>query len=166
MNGTTMRALSRTEAEDFLYQEARLLDEWKLVEWAALFTEDGEYLVPPMDKPDAEPGTDLFLVYDDRLRLAERAKRLLKKQAHAEFPHSVLHRLVANVSVEGPVDGALRVHSKFLLHRSRNGQTQVFPGRAVHDLVALPEGPWQIRRKRAIVDADSLRLQGRISIIL
>lgn len=166
MNGTTMRALTRAEAEDFLYREARLLDEWKLVEWAALFTDDGEYLVPPIDRPDAEPGTDLFLVYDDRLRLSERAKRLLKKQAHAEFPHSVLNRLVANVSVEGPLDGAVRVHSKFLLHRSRNGQTQVFPGRAIHDLVASASGPWQIRRKRAIVDTDSLRLQGRISIIL
>ena len=38
--------LSRSDAEDFLIQEAALLDSWKLMEWADLFTEDGEYLVP------------------------------------------------------------------------------------------------------------------------
>lgn len=44
MNST---ALTRTEAEDFLFREARLLDEWQLVEWSELFEPDGEYLVPP-----------------------------------------------------------------------------------------------------------------------
>lgn len=157
--------LPRSEAEDFLYHEAALLDEWKMEEWADLFTADGEYLVPPIDQPLAEPGTDLFLVYDDRLRLRERARRLLKRQAHAEFPHSVLHRLVSNVRVEPPTAQGCRVHSKVLVCRSRFGETELFPGRAIHDLVRTEEG-LRIRRKRAIVDADSLRLQGRISIIL
>lgn len=162
---TTSLTLSRTEAEDFLYREARLLDNWQLEEWAALFTADGEYLIPPLDQPDSEPGQDLFLVYDDRLRLAERGRRLLKKQAHAEFPHSVLSRIVGNVVVEPPAQGMVRVCSNFVLHRSRNGECQIFPGRAIHDL-KLEDGALRIRRKRAIVDADSLRLQGRISIIL
>jgi len=38
--------LSRSDAEDFLIQEAALLDSWKLMEWADLFTEDGEYWCP------------------------------------------------------------------------------------------------------------------------
>jgi p-cumate 2,3-dioxygenase beta subunit len=166
MNVNVNTTVTRTEAEDFLYHEARLLDEWKLVEWAALFTEDGEYLVPPLDAPESTPGTALFLIYDDKLRLTERAKRLLKRQAHAEFPHSVLSRLVGNVLVEGELDGAIRVHSKSVLYRSRAHEMQVFPGRAVHDLQRQPDGSLRIRRKRAIVDTDSLRLQGRISIIL
>ena len=43
-------ALSRSDAEDFLFMEARLLDGWKLNEWAALFTDDGEYLVPQIGR--------------------------------------------------------------------------------------------------------------------
>ncbi len=49
--------LTRTEAEEFLFQEAALLDAWKLEEWANLFTDDGEYLIPATDAPEAGPGT-------------------------------------------------------------------------------------------------------------
>ena len=45
----------REEVEDFLYQEAELLDEWRLDEWAALFTEDARYVVPTTDLPDGDP---------------------------------------------------------------------------------------------------------------
>ena len=57
--------LSRSDAEDFLIQEAALLDSWKLMEWADLFTEDGEYLVPATDDPEGKAGKSLFLIYDD-----------------------------------------------------------------------------------------------------
>jgi p-cumate 2,3-dioxygenase beta subunit len=49
--------LTRAEVEDFLYEEAALLDEWKLAEWHALFTEDATYRVPSTDVPEAEPAT-------------------------------------------------------------------------------------------------------------
>ena len=92
-------SLTRSDAEDFLIREAALLDAWKLEEWAELFTEDGEYLVPATDDPDGKPGASLFLIYDDRHRLGERAKRLLKKTAHAESPHSRTRHMTSNVVV-------------------------------------------------------------------
>ena len=91
--------LARSEAEDFLFKEAALLDAWRLEEWANLFTEDGEYLIPATDAPDGAPGTSLYLVYDDRHRLGERAKRLLKKTAHAEQPRSRTRHMSSNVMV-------------------------------------------------------------------
>ena len=33
-----MALLTRADVEDFLYHEAALLDEWKTLEWAELFT--------------------------------------------------------------------------------------------------------------------------------
>ena len=47
MTDTMSRSLtmSRSEAEDFLYREARLLDEWRLDDWLALFTRDGSQIV-------------------------------------------------------------------------------------------------------------------------
>lgn len=160
------RPITRTEAEDFLYREARLLDEWNLEAWAALFTDDGQYLIPPIEAPRSEPGKALFLVYDDRHRLGERAKRLLKRHAHAEFPHSVTSRIIGNVIVEGEHEGVTGVHCTFVVYRSRNEESQVFPGRALYELVRDGDGAIRIRSKRAIVDADSLREQGRISLIL
>ena len=163
---TRTTPLSRTDAETFLFHEAELIDSWKLLEWAALFTDDGEYLIPPLDQPDGTPGQSLFVVYDDRHRLEERARRLLKPTAHAEFPHSKVRHLIANVCVLGPVDGHVRVRSSFVVYRSRFGQTEVFPGHALHDLAVAADGSLTIRRKRVMLDTDSLREQGRISLIL
>jgi p-cumate 2,3-dioxygenase beta subunit len=42
---------SRQEAEDLLYKEAALLDEWRLDEWLELLTEDATYEIPPTDVP-------------------------------------------------------------------------------------------------------------------
>lgn len=158
--------LTRTDAEDFLYHEARLLDEWSLAEWADLFDEDGEYLIPPTEAPDGDPSTTLFLVYDDRHRLTERAKRLLKRNAHAEFPRSRVQHMITNVQVEDAGGEFVRVRCTFLVHRSRSDDVEVFPGHAVYDLRVGDGGAIRIRRKRAVIDTDSLRGQRRISIIL
>ena len=49
------RLLLRLEVEEFLVEEAALLDEWRLDEWLALFTEDATYVVPSTDLPDGDP---------------------------------------------------------------------------------------------------------------
>lgn len=161
---------TRAEVEDFLYREAKLLDTWQLMEWTELFTEDGEYLIPSTDLPDGEPHSTLYLVYDDRHRLTERAIRLMKKTAHAEFPHSRLRRIIGNVMLEPPEDGAgenaVRVTCSFAVFRSRREKADIYPGHSIYDLVVDGPGQFRIRRKRAVLDSDDLRDQGKVSIIL
>lgn len=157
---------TRSQIEDFLYREAALLDTWKLMEWADLFTEDGEYLIPSTDLPDGDPANTLFLVYDDRHRLTERAKRLLKKSAHSEFPHSRLRRIIGNVMAEAPNNGVIRVTCSFAVFRSRLQRADIYPGHSLYDLVVGGPAGFRIRRKRAVLDSDDLRDQGKVSIIL
>ena len=157
---------SRAEVEDFLFREAALLDNWHLEEWAALFTADGEYLVPATDTPDGNPATSLFLIYDDHHRLTERAKRLLKKTAHAEFPHSRLRRVIGNVMLANGENGHIRATCNFAVFRSRLGHSDIFPGHSDYDLVRENDTGFRIRRKRAVLDSDDLRSQGKLSIIL
>ena len=160
-----LRSVSRAEVEDFLFHEADLLDRWALDEWAMLFTDDGEYLVPPTDLPDGDPGKHLFLVYDDRHRLGERAKRLGKKSAHAEFPHSRTRHMISNVRVSQ--DGAVvNATCNFVVYRSKQGVNDVYPGHSIYRLVPRAEGGFAIRSKRAVLDVDTLRPQGKVSIIL
>jgi p-cumate 2,3-dioxygenase beta subunit len=156
----------RARIEDFLYREAALLDTWKLMEWAELFTEDGEYLVPSTDIPEGSPANTLFLIYDDHHRLVERAKRLLKKTAHAEFPHSRLRRIVGNVLVDPPENGSVRVNCSFAVFRSRLQRADIYPGHSTYDLVEGGALGFRIRRKCAVLDSDDLREQGKLSIIL
>jgi p-cumate 2,3-dioxygenase beta subunit len=157
--------LTKTDADDFLSNESALLDAWKLEEWAALFTDDGEYLIPATDDPDGDPGESLFLVYDDRHRLGERAKRLLKKTAHAETPRSRTRHMISNIVV-GPSDGiTVPVSCNFVVFRSRFEKMDIFPGHAEYRLVQSSEG-LRIRSKKAVLDVDVLRPQGKVSIIL
>jgi len=157
--------LTRSDAEDFLIQEAALLDAWKLEEWAELFTEDGEYLVPATDDPAGRPGQSLYLIYDDRHRLGERAKRLLKRTAHAEQPHSRTRHMTSNVVV-GKGDGdVVPVSCNFVVFRSRMEVTNIYPGHAEYLLVKNGDG-LKIKSKKAVLDVDALRPHGKISIIL
>ena len=52
---TTRQPTLREQVEDFLFREAALLDDWRLDDWVALFTEDARYVVPTTDLPDGDP---------------------------------------------------------------------------------------------------------------
>lgn len=152
------------EVEDFLFHEAALLDAWKLEEWAQLFADDGVYLVPPTDAPEADPARTLFLIHDDRFRLGERARRLMKTRAHAEYPHSRTQHTISNVRCTNG-GGAVNAECHFIVYRSRREIQDVFPGVARYTLVRANES-FRIREKRAMLTIDALRPQGKLSIIL
>lgn len=160
-----MSAASTEDIRDFLYHEANLLDTWKLKEWAELFTEDGEYLVPPLTEPEGDPARTLFLVYDDRARLRERAVRLLKPAAHAEFPRSKTTRLVNNVRIVNRDAEQLLVECAFVVYRARDIKFDVLPGHARY-LLKLQAGELKIRSKRSMLALEALRPQDKLTIIL
>ena len=103
---------------------------WELMAWVGLFTADGQYLVPSTDAPAGDPSTTLSLIYDDRLRLEERAKRLMSKAAHAEFPHSQTRHLVSNVRIVRRAGRQLAVACNFVVYRSKGETNDVYPGHA------------------------------------
>jgi p-cumate 2,3-dioxygenase beta subunit len=161
-----MQNVSRADVEDFLFAEADLLDEWRLPEWLELFTEDAIYYVPSTDvAPDSSPDKNLFYVADDRFRLSERVKRLMKRQAHAEFPHSRTRHLVSNVRIRSRNENELEVGSSFITYRTKDGVTDTYFGTNRYRLV-FENSRLKIREKRCLLDGEGLRAQGRVSIIL
>lgn len=159
-------SVSRAELEDFFYLEAALLDDWRLDEWLALFSDDAYYRVPAAGAPDAaDPATTLFYVADDRHRLGERVKRLKKTTAHAEFPHSRCRRMISNVRLLGGDDTCFRATSNYVTYRSKMGETQTYFGHHVYVLGRRGDGLC-IHGKTSFIDADDLRAQNKVSIIL
>jgi len=156
----------RAEIEDFLYEEAELLDGWALDRWADLFTADGEYVVPAPGEGEAGPLDSLYLVYDDRNRLKARTVRLLKQTAHAEFPRSVVRRILGNVRASDLGEARIRACCNFAVYRTRRGMTDVYPGHSTYELRRSETGGLRIRLKRAVLDLGSLRGHGTLSIIL
>lgn len=158
----------RAAVEDFLYREAELLDQWKLKEWAALFTSDGAYLVAPLgieNPKSADPEKVLFLVADERTRINERVTRLLKKGAHAEYPHSRTRHTVSNVVIENSDADTVHAAANFITYRARNREVVSYMGRTYFTL-ARQGDDFKIREKRVALDLEILAPQGSLAIIL
>src|ERR1700732_3890497 len=110
-----------TAVAQFLYDEAALLDEWRLAEWLALFhPEAAKYLIPSPEDISDDPATTLHLVNDSMTTLAGRVGRLNRQNAHAESPRSRTRRQIANVRVWQGSDDLLS-RSVFDVTRVRGG---------------------------------------------
>lgn len=156
----------RADYEDFLYHEAALLDGWQLDEWLALFVEGASYEVPTAGGEAANSAESLFYIADDWFRLQHRVGRLLKPGAHSEQPRSHGLRMISNVRVLGKNDeGSIKVSCAFITYRSINDKTQAYYGHH-HYWFNEVDGALRIAYKRSCLAMDSLRPQGRISIIV
>lgn len=167
MTTTISRARSlelRLAVESFLYDEAALLDEWRLDDWLALLTPDARYEVPATNLPSGLGNASLMLISDTRAMVAARIKRLNSRKAHREFPWSRTRRLVANVRVLAENDGELDVTANFAVYRSRRDQN-VYVGIYRYRLV-IDGDSFLIRFRRAELDAETLDAHGTLSIIL
>jgi p-cumate 2,3-dioxygenase beta subunit len=156
---------SRQEVEDLLYREADLLDRWRLDEWLALLTDDATYQVPPTDTPGGDARNTLFLVADDASRIRARVKQLMGKSAWSESPPSRTRRLLSNVRVLGGEGDNIHVAANFVVYRFRHELVDTYIGHYEYELVRH-EGDLKIRKRKAILDIEALRPQGKISFIL
>lgn len=156
----------RLRVEELLYEEADLIDQWKLDEWLALYTDDAHYYVPPsdVDGDTASAETSLFYILDDRIRLGERVTRLKKVGAHSEHPRSKVRHLVTNVRVRREGD-VIHARSSFIVSRAKDITHDLFVGHYLHELVEQ-DGALKIAKKTCVLDMEALRPHARISIIL
>jgi p-cumate 2,3-dioxygenase subunit beta len=155
----------RGEIEQFLIDEAALLDEWRLEEWLALMAPDARYLVPPLDAPDADHRDTLFLIADDRRTLASRVRQLLSGTTWAENPRSRTRRLITNVRLLAVNGYEALITANFAVWRFQHEQSDVYIGQYRHVLVRGPSG-LLFRERRAVLDLETLRPHGKLSFIL
>jgi 3-phenylpropionate/cinnamic acid dioxygenase small subunit len=164
------------EVEQFLYREARLLDERRFHDWLTLFTDDVRYWMasrsnryPKSSKaisildPDRYVEDDvgredeLAILDEDKQSLSGRVARLDTGMAWAEDPPSRTRHVIANVEVEpGDVDSELRVYCNFIVYRSRAETEQDFYVGARQDVLRRVEGAWKIARRKLILDQNVL----------
>jgi biphenyl 2,3-dioxygenase beta subunit len=114
------------EVEQFLYDEAALLDAHRYDDWLALFADDASYFVPirrtrmrrELDGEFTQKGEMAF--FDDtKPMLAGRVAKLQTGRSWSEDPPSRTRRLVTNVRVVADDGHELAVESNFLLYRAR-----------------------------------------------
>ncbi|MBH63373.1 MAG: p-cumate dioxygenase [Alphaproteobacteria bacterium] len=157
--------ITTAELETFLYDEADLLDSWRLEEWVELFLPDGTYEVPTTDAPEGSPSTALHFVAESMTVLRGRVSRLMSADGYAESPHARTRRLVSNVRLL-EVDGdSVRLAANFIIARMKNGAQDLFIGHYDH-LLKIMDGEFRFQRRRSILDLEALRPQRSVSIII
>lgn len=158
--------VTRQQVEDFLYEEAALLDAWRLDDWLKLLAEDAVYNVPSTDRPDGDSKDTLFIIADDIRRIRARVTRLKDKSAHAEYPPSRTRRMISNVRIVGRNGSTLNVEASFIVHRfRRNESIRAFVGHYRYQLRA-EDGALKIARREAVIDSMELGSLASVSFIL
>jgi 3-phenylpropionate/cinnamic acid dioxygenase small subunit len=146
------------EVQQFLFHEARLLDERRFDEWLTLFTEDCRYWMPvrqtTMRAADELRGDDeLPLFDDDKQFLTARVYRLTRTPlAHAERPPSRTRHFVTNVTIEELDNSELDVSANVLVYQSRLERTEsTFVGFR-RDRLRRSGETWRILDRKIVLD--------------
>lgn len=154
------------EIEQFLYEEARLLDEREFHQWLELFAEDIHYWMPTRyntlrrEQHREHSGPDEVAFLDeDRDSLSRRILRLDTGMAWAEDPPSRTRHLFTNIRVvptERPDE--VEVHCAFILYRSRlSDDKEFFVGARTDRLRRVDRGlGWEIARRKIVLDEATL----------
>jgi 3-phenylpropionate/cinnamic acid dioxygenase small subunit len=150
------------EIEQFLYSEARLLDDRRFEQWYGLLADDLHYVMPTrynrlrreIDREFAAPN-EAQLFDEDKQSIAQRIRRLRTGMAWAEEPPSRTRHFVSNIVVRRtPKADEFEVDCYYLLYRSRlERDVEIFAGMR-HDILRRAEGPsrWVIAQRRIILD--------------
>jgi len=140
--------------EAFLYHEARLLDEQRLEEWLALFTDDATYWVP-LEQDQKDPIATSSIIYDDRTLLELRVKQARHPRAHSRLPLARTVHQVGNIAVTDD----LTVHSNLVLVEYRQEKQRVW-GALVEHRLRREGDAYRIARKRVDLVNSEAELDG------
>lgn len=148
-----MMELDFREIEQFIYREARLMDDHEYDEWLKLWTPDGVYWVPS-GRDDGDPRWEVSLIHESYPQIVKRIGRLMGNKAFAQDPPSRLRRIVSNIEIEtdSGSDGDIIAASNFVLGDLRKHQETHWIGRTIHRLRRVDRnGILQMAHKKVIL---------------
>ncbi len=164
------------EVEQFLYKEARLLDNRQFHQWLELLTDDLRYWMPirsnryPVnskaisildgsryEESEVSSESDLALMDEDKDSLTRRVDRLDSGMAWAEDPPSRTRHIITNIEVEaGDSPDELRAYSNFFMYRTRAETEQDFYVGSRQDMLRRVNGQLRVASREIVLDQTVL----------
>ena len=141
-------APTATDLADFVYREARLLDQRRFQDWYELFAEDGRYWLP-MRREQTDAAGEQSIAYEDKLLLRARIVRLTSGKAYSDKPPVLCQHILQAPAAEEIDHGANRYRTRtpFLYVEFRNEEQLLLAGTVEH-LLRLESGALRIVQKR------------------
>jgi 3-phenylpropionate/cinnamic acid dioxygenase small subunit len=152
------------EIEEFLYDEAELLDERQFEAWLDLLTEDIRYWMPmrrnvrfdDQARENTREQQDMNWFDEGKETLTQRVRQILTGVHWAEEPLSRVRHMVSNVRITSATPDRLEVQSRFLIYRNRQqDETDIFVGKR-EDTLKKVDGQWKIARRKILLDQNVL----------
>ncbi|RYZ12181.1 MAG: 3-phenylpropionate/cinnamic acid dioxygenase subunit beta [Comamonadaceae bacterium] len=160
MRDTRYYELKR-EIEEFLYDEAELLDTRRFREWLDTLEDDLVYFMPMMfnvkfgqheEREKTRIDKDMSWFNEGKWTLTKRAEQILTGVHWAEEPLSRLCRLVTNVQLTAIGTDAqgreeIGVRSRFLIYQNRCEREEYYFAGKRMDVLRRVDGRWKLARR-------------------
>jgi 3-phenylpropionate/cinnamic acid dioxygenase small subunit len=149
-------AIDRARLEEFVLEEARLLDARRFRDWMGLFADDGTYWVPAVPE-QTSPFKEASLFYDDRDLMKTRIERLEHPRIHVQTPPSRTAHLIGSFVVEAADEakGEYVVGSTVIMVEYRDEQQRLFAGRQHHRLRRDGASFRVVQKRVDLINCDS-----------
>ncbi|MCM2563163.1 aromatic-ring-hydroxylating dioxygenase subunit beta [Lutimaribacter sp. EGI FJ00015] len=141
-------SIKRDDLVDFVYAEARMLDEGRYDEWLELWLPDGHYWMP-LDWKQTDPLHVTSFLFEDMFMLKLRVERLNGARTFSQKPKSRCHHVIQRPFVDEMNDEAGRYVTNTNMHYVETRQDEQFllALTATHEL-KLVDGRLRIANKR------------------
>ena len=107
--------ITRDDLIDFIYTEARMLDEGRYDDWLDLWLPDGHYWMP-LDWKQEDPLHVTSLLYEDMFMLKLRVERLNGARTFSQKPKSRCHHVIQRPFVDEMDESAGRYVTNTSMH--------------------------------------------------
>ena len=146
--------ITRDQIIDFIYDEARMLDEGRYDEWLSLWLEDGIYWMP-LDYKQTDAKMTTSLLHEDMFMLKLRVERLNGARTFSQKPKSRCHHVIQRPFVDEMNGDTFVTNTSMHYVETRLDEQQLLALTARHDL-ALVDGKLRIANKRVdILNCDA-----------
>ncbi|TYC69078.1 aromatic-ring-hydroxylating dioxygenase subunit beta [Stappia sp. BW2] len=147
-------AISREEVIDFIYDEARMLDEGRFSEWLSLWLEDGHYWMP-LDYKQTDPHLVTSLLYEDIFMLRLRVERLNGARTFSQKPKSRCHHVIQRPFIDEMEGDRIVTNTSMHYVETRLDEQFLLALTATHELKVV-DGAIRIANKRVdILNCDA-----------
>lgn len=159
------RLILKDEVEQFLYNEAALLDERRYEEWIDLMAEDIHYFMPirqnvkfgEWERENSNPASEISWFDEGKDVLKGRVRQLMTGVHWAEEPVSRIRHIVSNIRVVGVEGDQISTSDNFFIwHNRLLGEVNMFVGRRDNVLRRDPETGFKVVKRTILLDQSVL----------
>src|SRR5882724_3757442 len=133
---TPFRAIGLQEATEFIWREADLLDSQDYLDWLALWTPTGHYIIP-IERDVEDHAARLNIVYDDHAMRVARVQRLTSGVSMSAAPSARTVRTVSRFRALDDIEGAAIIRCAQHLVEYKYDRTRILAADLTYRLVRI-----------------------------